>query len=102
MELCEKLCELAPITGEKKAFLLTTGAEAVENAIKVARAKTGRAGVIAFSGGWHGRTLLAMGLTGKVIPYKKNFGPMPPSIYHAPFPAQRTTSPKKMLCAVWT
>lgn len=57
-----------PITGEKKAFLLTTGAEAVENAIKVARAKTGRAGVIAFSGGWHGRTLLAMGLTGKVIP----------------------------------
>ncbi|AKG09854.1 4-aminobutyrate aminotransferase [Moraxella bovoculi] len=86
VELCEKLCELAPITGEKKAFLLTTGAEAVENAIKVARAKTGRAGVIAFSGGWHGRTLLAMGLTGKVIPYKKNFGPMPPSIYHAPFP----------------
>ena len=86
VDLCEKLCELAPITGDKKAFLLTTGAEAVENAIKVARAKTGRAGVIAFSGGWHGRTLLAMGLTGKVIPYKKNFGPMPPSIYHAPFP----------------
>lgn len=86
VELCEKLCELAPITGDKKAFLLTTGAEAVENAIKVARAKTKRAGVIAFAGGWHGRTLLAMGLTGKVIPYKKNFGPMPASIYHAPFP----------------
>lgn len=85
--LCEKLCEKAPISGEKKAFLLTTGAEAVENAIKIARAKTGRAGVIAFVGGWHGRTLLAMGLTGKVIPYKKSFGPMPASIYHAPFPA---------------
>lgn len=87
VELCEKLCEKAPISGDKKAFLLTTGAEAVENAIKVARAKTGRPGVIAFVGGWHGRTLLAMGLTGKVIPYKKMFGPMPASIYHAPFPA---------------
>ena len=85
--LCEKLCEKAPISGDKKAFLLTTGAEAVENAIKVARAKTGRPGVIAFVGGWHGRTLLAMGLTGKVIPYKKMFGPMPASIFHVPFPA---------------
>ena len=84
--LCEKLCELAPISGAKKAFLLTTGAEAVENAIKIARAKTGRPGVIAFWGGWHGRTLLAMGLTGKVLPYKKGFGPMPASIFHAPFP----------------
>ncbi|WP_049237687.1 4-aminobutyrate--2-oxoglutarate transaminase [Moraxella canis] len=88
VELCEKLCELAPISGDKKAFLLTTGAEAVENAVKVARAKTRRHGVIAFQGGWHGRTLLAMGLTGKVIPYKKNFGPMPASIYHAPFPCE--------------
>ena len=87
IELCEKLCEKAPITGNKKAFLLTTGAEAVENSIKIARAKTGRAGVIAFVGGWHGRTLLALGLTGKVIPYKKMFGPMPASIFHAPFPA---------------
>ena len=87
VELCEKLCEKAPINGAKKAFLLTTGAEAVENAIKVARAKTGRGGVIAFVGGWHGRTLLAMGLTGKVIPYKKMFGPMPASIFHAPFPS---------------
>lgn len=87
IELCEKLCEKAPISGDKKAILLTTGAEAVENSIKIARAKTGRAGVIAFVGGWHGRTLLAMGLTGKVIPYKKAFGPMPASIFHAPFPA---------------
>lgn len=87
IELCEKLCEKAPITGNKKAFLLTTGAEAVENSIKIARAKTGRPGIIAFVGGWHGRTLLALGLTGKVIPYKKMFGPMPASIFHAPFPA---------------
>ncbi|PIE46708.1 MAG: 4-aminobutyrate--2-oxoglutarate transaminase [Gammaproteobacteria bacterium] len=85
VELCEKLCEKAPINNAK-AFLLTTGAETVENAIKIARAHTGRAGVIAFRGGWHGRTLLALGLTGKVIPYKKNFGPMPASLYHAAFP----------------
>lgn len=90
VELCEKLCEKAPISGDKKAFLLTTGAETVENAIKIARAKTGRAGVIAFVGGWHGRTLLAMGLTGKVIPYKKSFGPMPASIFHASFPSPAT------------
>lgn len=90
VELCEKLCEKAPISGDKKAFLLTTGAETVENAIKIARAKTGRPGVIAFVGGWHGRTLLAMGLTGKVIPYKKSFGPMPASIFHASFPSPAT------------
>lgn len=85
--LAEKLCEKAPINGEKKAFFLTTGAEAVENAIKIARARTGRHGIISFVGGWHGRTMLCMGLTGKVIPYKNNFGPMPASIYHALFPA---------------
>ncbi|MCF7530345.1 4-aminobutyrate--2-oxoglutarate transaminase [Neisseria lisongii] len=90
VELCEKLCDKAPISGEKKAFLLTTGAETVENAIKIARAKTGRAGVIAFIGGWHGRTLLTMGLTGKVIPYKKSYGPMPASIFHAAFPSPAT------------
>lgn len=85
VQLCEELCKRAPIENAK-AFLLTTGAETVENAIKIARAKTGRPGVIAFRGGWHGRTLLALGLTGKVMPYKKNFGPMPASIYHAAFP----------------
>lgn len=85
--LAEKLCEKAPINGPKKAFFLTTGAEAVENCIKIARAKTGRHGVISFVGGWHGRTMMCMGLTGKVIPYKNNFGPMPASIYHALFPA---------------
>lgn len=87
VELAEKLCEKAPISGDKKAVLFTTGAEAVENAIKIARAKTGRHGVLSFVGGWHGRTLMCMGVTGKVTPYKNNFGPMPASIFHALFPA---------------
>lgn len=87
VELAEKLCELAPISGDKKAFFLTTGAEAVENSIKIARAKTGRPGVISFVGGWHGRTLMCMSLTGKVLPYKKNFGPMAAPVFHALFPA---------------
>lgn len=87
VELAEKLCEKAPISGQKKAFFLTTGAEAVENAIKIARAKTKRPGVISFVGGWHGRTLMCMSLTGKVLPYKKNFGPMAAPVFHAPFPA---------------
>ncbi|MDO5769253.1 MAG: 4-aminobutyrate--2-oxoglutarate transaminase [Psychrobacter sp.] len=85
--LAEKLCEKAPISGHKKAVMFTTGAEAVENTIKIARASTGRHGIISFVGGWHGRTLMCMGLTGKVVPYKNNFGPMPASIYHALFPA---------------
>lgn len=88
IDLAEKLCEKAPISGEKKAFFLTTGAEAVENCIKIARAKTGRPGVISFVGGWHGRTLMCMSLTGKVLPYKKNFGPMPGPVFHALFPAE--------------
>lgn len=67
-------------------MLVTTGAEAVENAIKIARAYTGRSGVVAFSGAFHGRTLLGMALTGKVMPYKKNFGPFPAEVFHAPFP----------------
>lgn len=87
VDLAEKLCEKSPINGDKKAFFLTTGAEAVENCIKIARAKTGRPGVISFVGGWHGRTLMCMSLTGKVLPYKKNFGPMPAPVFHALFPA---------------
>ena len=87
VSLAEKLCELAPISGDKKAVFFTTGAEAVENTMKIARAHTGRHGVISFTGGWHGRTHMCMGLTGKVVPYKNNFGPMPASIYHAMFPA---------------
>ncbi|MBB5019283.1 4-aminobutyrate aminotransferase [Chitinivorax tropicus] len=88
IELAEKLCTLAPISGEKKAFFVSTGAEAVENAIKIARAATGRSGVIAFTGGFHGRTHYAMGLTGKVVPYKAGFGPFPAEIHHVPFPIE--------------
>jgi 4-aminobutyrate aminotransferase/(S)-3-amino-2-methylpropionate transaminase len=86
IEVCEKLNAVAPISGEKKSALVTTGAEAVENAIKFARAYTGRSDVIAFQGGFHGRTLLGMALTGKVVPYKAKFGPMPGGIWHVPFP----------------
>lgn len=84
--LCERLNALAPFKGPAKTILFTTGAEAVENAVKIARAATGRAGVIAFTGAFHGRTMLTMGLTGKVLPYKKSFGPLPGEIYHLPFP----------------
>jgi 4-aminobutyrate aminotransferase/(S)-3-amino-2-methylpropionate transaminase len=86
IELCEKLNEMAPISGEKKAALVTTGAEAVENAIKFARAYTGRSDVIAFHGGFHGRTNLTMALTGKVVPYKTKFGPFAGGIWHVPYP----------------
>ncbi|MEJ7929471.1 4-aminobutyrate--2-oxoglutarate transaminase [Ramlibacter sp. AN1015] len=86
VELAEKLNALAPGDFEKKTLFLTTGAEAVENAIKIARAYTGRPGVIAFSGGYHGRTLLTLGLTGKVVPYKSGFGPFPADVFHAAFP----------------
>jgi len=87
VELAEKLVDIVPIE-DARAIFLSTGAEAVENAIKIARAASGRPGVIAFSGGFHGRTNLCMGLTGKVVPYKKGFGPFTPEIYHAPFPAE--------------
>ncbi len=86
VRLAEALNELAPGASPKKSIFVTTGAEAVENTIKIARAHTGRRGVIAFSGGFHGRTLLAMGLTGKITPYKNLFGPFPGEVYHAPFP----------------
>ncbi|MBH0064352.1 MULTISPECIES: 4-aminobutyrate--2-oxoglutarate transaminase [Psychrobacter] len=88
VDLAEKLCEKAPISGPTKALFLTTGAEAVENCIKIARAKTRRPGIISFVGGWHGRTMMCMSLTGKVLPYKKNFGPMPGPVFHALFPAE--------------
>jgi len=84
--LAEKLNALAPGPTPKKTLFVTTGAEAVENAVKIARVHTGRTGVIAFGGAFHGRTLLAMGLTGKVAPYKAGFGPFPAEIHHAPFP----------------
>ncbi|QQX80971.1 4-aminobutyrate--2-oxoglutarate transaminase [Shewanella sp. KX20019] len=86
VELAEKLTELAPGDSDKKAIFVTTGAEAVENCVKIARAHTGRRGVIAFNGGFHGRTNLTMAMTGKISPYKHLFGPFPADIYHAPFP----------------
>jgi len=86
VRLAERLNAIAPVRGPAKTVFLTTGAEAVENAVKIARAHTGRPGVIAFSGAFHGRTLLGMALTGKVVPYKVGFGPMPADIYHLPFP----------------
>lgn len=86
VELAEKLVMLAPGESRKKAIYVTTGAEAVENCIKIARAHTGRRGIIAFNGGFHGRTNMTMGLTGKITPYKNSFGPFPNEIYHVPFP----------------
>jgi 4-aminobutyrate aminotransferase/(S)-3-amino-2-methylpropionate transaminase len=84
--LAEQLNALAPGATPKKTIFLTTGAEAVENAVKIARFHTRRSAVIAFSGGFHGRTLACISLTGKVQPYKSGFGPMLPEIYHLPFP----------------
>jgi 4-aminobutyrate aminotransferase len=86
VELAEKLNEIAPISGPCKSIFLSTGAEAVENAVKIARAATKRPGIIAFSGGFHGRTMMGMALTGKVAPYKIGFGPFPSDVYHARFP----------------
>jgi 4-aminobutyrate aminotransferase len=86
ISLAEKLNDLTPGKHAKKTALFSTGAEAIENAIKIARVATGRSGVIAFSGAFHGRSLFAVSLTGKVKPYKIGFGPFAPEIYHAPFP----------------
>ncbi|HEY6135806.1 MAG TPA: 4-aminobutyrate--2-oxoglutarate transaminase [Rubrivivax sp.] len=86
--LAEKLNALTPGSHAKKTALFSTGAEAVENAIKIARSHTKRSGVIAFGGAFHGRSMFAVALTGKVQPYKAGFGPFPPEIYHAPFPGQ--------------
>lgn len=103
VELAEKLNALVPGPTPKKTAFFTTGAEAVENAVKIARAATGRPGVVAFSGGFHGRTLLTMGLTGKVVPYKVGFGPFPAEIFHVPFPnAYRGISEAESLKALDT
>jgi 4-aminobutyrate aminotransferase len=86
VRLAERLNALAPGNFAKKTIFLSTGAEAVENAIKIARYSTGRSAVIAFSGAFHGRTMMTKALTGKVMPYKKGFGPFPAEVYHATFP----------------
>lgn len=88
IRLAERLNDLVPGDFPKKTVFVTTGAEAVENAIKIARAATGRPAVIAFGGAFHGRTFMGMSLTGKVAPYKLNFGAMMPDVYHVPFPVE--------------
>lgn len=84
--LAERINYLTPGKYAKKTAFFSSGAEAVENAIKIARSSTGRSGIIAFSGGFHGRTMMGCALTGKVVPYKVGFGPFPAEIYHVPFP----------------
>jgi 4-aminobutyrate aminotransferase / (S)-3-amino-2-methylpropionate transaminase / 5-aminovalerate transaminase len=86
VSLAERLNALVPGETPKKTMFVNSGAEAVENAVKIARAATGRAGIVAFSGGFHGRTMMALALTGKIVPYKVGFGPFPPDVYHVPFP----------------
>jgi len=86
VELAERLNALAPGDFAKKTLFLSSGAEALENTVKIARAATGRPGVIAFTGGYHGRTLMTLGMTGKVAPYKTGFGPFPGEVFHAQFP----------------
>ena len=86
--LAERINQLTPGTHAKKTCFFSSGAEGAENAVKIARAYTGRPGIIAFSGAFHGRTLMACALTGKVVPYKVGFGPFPADVYHIPFPMQ--------------
>ena len=103
LRLAKRLCEVAPGDLPKKAIFFSTGAEAVENAVKIARAATGREAVISFSGGFHGRTLLALSLTGTVNPYKQNFGPYAAEVYQTPFPYEyRGWSSEQALAALDT
>jgi 4-aminobutyrate aminotransferase / (S)-3-amino-2-methylpropionate transaminase / 5-aminovalerate transaminase len=87
VDVCRRLAELSPCTGDQqKSILLNSGAEAVENAVKIARAATGRPAVVVFDRAFHGRTLLTMAMTSKVVPYKRGFGPFAPEVYRAPAP----------------
>ncbi|MBU9816950.1 4-aminobutyrate--2-oxoglutarate transaminase [Rahnella sp. C60] len=86
VKLAERINTISPVSGKAKTTFFSTGAEAVENAVKIARSATGRPGIITFSGAFHGRTLLTLALTGKVIPYKAGFGPFPASVFHAQYP----------------
>ncbi len=86
VSLAERINQRVPIEGPAKTAFFSTGAEAVENAVKIARAYTRRSGLITFGGAFHGRTFMTMALTGKVAPYKLGFGPFPGSVYHAQFP----------------
>ena len=86
VRLAKRLCEITPGSFSKKALLINSGAEAIENAIKVVRQATGRPAVISFHNSFHGRTLMSMTLTGKVSPYRQNFGPWAPEVYQVPYP----------------
>jgi 4-aminobutyrate aminotransferase / (S)-3-amino-2-methylpropionate transaminase / 5-aminovalerate transaminase len=86
VELCSRLCAVAPVPPPAKALLVNSGAEAVENAVKIVRQATGRPAIVSFHNGFHGRTLLTMSLTGKVHPYKQNFGPYAAEVYQAQYP----------------
>ena len=87
VEVCRRLAEQSPCAGaEQKSILLNSGAEAIENAVKIARAATGRPGIVVFENGFHGRTLLALTMTSKVRPYKAGFGPFAPEVYRAAAP----------------
>jgi 4-aminobutyrate aminotransferase len=88
VRLAERLNAITPGAHAKKTTFFSAGAEAIENAIKIARAATGRSAIISFTGGFHGRTMMTLGLTGKVVPYKAGFGPFPPELYHVPFPIE--------------
>ncbi|MGK0273260.1 MAG: 4-aminobutyrate aminotransferase/(S)-3-amino-2-methylpropionate transaminase, partial [Cocleimonas sp.] len=101
IRLAEELNKLAPGDSPKKTTFVTTGAEAVENCVKIARAHTGRRGLIAFNGGYHGRTNMTMALTGKIAPYKSKFGPFPAEIYHSAYPNEyHSVSVKEALKAL--
>lgn len=86
VKVAEKLSQIAPVRGHAKVMLANSGAEALENAVKIARAATGKTNVICFDGGFHGRTFMTMAMNGKVSPYSTDFGPMPGSVFRAPFP----------------
>ena len=87
VEVCRRLAELSPCRGDdQKSILVNSGAEAIENAVKIARVATGRPAVVVFDRAFHGRTLLAMTMTSKVVPYKRGFGPFAPEVYRAPAP----------------
>ena len=101
VRLAERLNHLAPGSSPKKTIILSTGAEAIENAVKIARAATGRPAIISFSGGFHGRTMMALALTGKTNPYKVGFGPFSADVFHAAFPdAYRGVSIEASLASI--
>ncbi|SDN42744.1 4-aminobutyrate--2-oxoglutarate transaminase [Vreelandella arcis] len=86
VKVAEKLSQIVPVRGQAKVMLANSGAEALENAVKIARAATGRSNVVCFDGGYHGRTLYTMAMNGKVAPYQTDFGPMPGTVFRAPYP----------------